>query len=85
LQGKQNTIFFIEENMATWAVKKDDGNETNERLIKRWKRQMNNSRVMLNVRNGRYFKKALTKRQVREGAVIADAYRNENKRKAFYA
>lgn len=71
--------------MATWAVKKDDGNETNERLIKRWKRQMNNSRVMLNVRNGRYFKKALTKRQVREGAVIADAYRNENKRKAFYA
>jgi len=71
--------------MATWAVKKDDGNETNERLIKRWKRQMNNSRVMLNVRNGRYFKKALTKRQIREGAVIADAYRNENKRKAFYA
>ncbi len=71
--------------MATWAVKKDDGNETNERLIKRWKRQMNNSRVMLNVRNGRYFKKALTKRQIREGAVIADGYRRENKRKAFYA
>ncbi|HIQ56915.1 TPA: 30S ribosomal protein S21 [Candidatus Gracilibacteria bacterium] len=71
--------------MATWAVKKDDGNETNERLIKRWKRQMNNSRVMLNVRNGRYFKKKLTKRQIREGAVISDGYRDENKRKAFYA
>ncbi len=71
--------------MATWAVKKDDGNETNERLIKRWKRQMNNSRIMLRIRNLRYFKKPRTKRQIREAAIIASQYRAENKRKAFYA
>lgn len=71
--------------MATWAVKRDDGNETNERLIKRWKRQTNGSRIMPVVRNGRYQKKKLTKRLIRQAAIKADQYRDENKRKAFYA
>ena len=71
--------------MTTWVVKKYDEGETNERALKRWKRQTNNSRIMLSVRNGRYFKKALTKRQIRERAIVANKYRQENKRKAFYA
>ena len=71
--------------MATWAVKRDDGNETNERLIKRWKRQANGSRIMPLVRGLQRFKKKLTKRLVRQAAQKAGDYRAENKRKAFYA
>ncbi len=71
--------------MATWAVKRDDGNETNERLIKRWKRQANGSRIMPLVRGLQRFKKKLTKRLVRQAAQKAGSYREENKRKAFYA
>jgi len=71
--------------MATWAVKRDDGNETNERLIKRWKRQANGSRIMPLVRGLQRQKQKLTKRLVRQAKIVGDKYRTENKRKAFYA
>lgn len=78
-----NSILYF--SMAVWAVKRDDGNETNERLIKRWKRQVNGARVMNSIRSKRYQKQAPTKRLVREAAIKRSEYQDENKKNAFYA
>lgn len=71
--------------MAVWAVKRDDEGETNERLLKRWKRQCNGARVMNPIRAGRYQRKAATKRVVRQGAVIRTQYQEEAKKRAIYS
>jgi ribosomal protein S21 len=71
--------------MAVWAVKRDDGNETNERLIKRWKRQVNGSRVVNSIKFNRYQKKGMTKRLVREAALKRSEYQEKNRKEMFYA
>lgn len=78
-------IFFTIFTMAVWAVKREDGNETNERLIKRWKRQINGARVVNTIRNGRYQKKDDTKRLVRESAIKRSENQEKNKKAMFYA
>jgi len=71
--------------MAVWAVKRDDEGETNERLLKRWKRQCNNARVMNPIRYNRYQKKAPTKRVVRQGAIIRTQYQEEAIKRTIYS
>ena len=71
--------------MAVWAVKRDDSNETNERLIKRWKRQCNGARVVNKIKFNKYQKQDATKRLVREAAIKRGEYQDRNKKAAFYA
>jgi ribosome recycling factor len=70
--------------MAVWAVKRDDLGETNEKLIKRWKRYFNNSKVLNKVRSLKYHAKKITKRLQRNYKIVSDSYRAENKRLEFY-
>lgn len=70
--------------MAVWAVKRDDQGETNEKLIKRWKRYFNNSKVMNQVRGLKYHTAKVTKRIQRKYKIVSDRYRAENKRLEFY-
>ena len=71
--------------MAVWAVKRTDGNETNERLIKRWKRQVNGARVVNPIKFNKYQKKKLTKRLIRESALKRTEYQKRNEKEMFYA
>ncbi len=71
--------------MAVWAVKRDDANETNERLIKRWKRQVNGARVLNEIKRARYHKKGMTRRVERAAALKRSEYQEVAKKNAFYA
>ena len=76
---------FKENSMAVWAVKREDGNETNERLIKRWKRQVNGARVVNPIKFNKYQKQKLTKRLTREAALKRSEYQEKNRKEMFYA
>lgn len=65
-----------------YAVKKQ--NESNERLMSRFKKIIQRSRIMELKRN-RYFKKKLTKTQIREAAVKRSFYRKKRERAKFYS
>jgi len=71
--------------MAVWAVKRDDANETNERLIKRWKRQVNGARVLNEIKRNRYQKKPTTDRVGRAAALKRSEYQETARKNAFYA
>ena len=71
--------------MAVWAVKRDDMNETNERLIKRWKRQVNGARVVNAIKWNKYQEQKDTKKITREKALKRSANQQKNKKAMFYA
>jgi len=71
--------------MAVWAVKREDGNETNERLIKRWKRQVNGARVVNPIKFNKYNKQKLSKRLTRQAALKRSEYQEKNRKEMFYA
>lgn len=71
--------------MAVWAVKRDDANETNERLIKRWKRQVNGARIINAIKWNKYQAQDDTKKITREKAVKRSANQDKNKKAMFYA
>lgn len=65
-----------------YAVKKQ--NESNERLMSRFKKVVQRSRIMEGKRK-RYFKMKPTKKQVREAAVKRSYYRAKRERAKFYS
>jgi len=69
--------------MAVWALKRD--NETNEKLIKRWKRQVNNARIMQKIRDERYQKGDPSKRVVRIAAIKRSGFQEKRRKEQFYA
>ena len=68
--------------MAVWAIKKKT--ETNERLIKRWKRQTQNARIMQKVREDKFHKGTKTKIRIREEAISREGYRAKREKERFY-
>ena len=68
--------------MAVWAIKKKT--ETNERLIKRWKRQTQNARIIQKVREDKFHKKQKTKRRIRDEAISREKYRAQREKEKFY-
>ncbi|MCT4591956.1 MAG: 30S ribosomal protein S21 [Candidatus Gracilibacteria bacterium] len=68
--------------MAVWAVRK--GSETNEKLIKRFKKQTQRARVIYKVRNNRYHEGVKTKRRVRDEAISREEYRAVREKEKFY-
>ncbi len=65
-----------------YAIKKP--NESNERLMSRFKKVIQRSRVM-EVKRNRYFADKLTKTQVRTAAVIREMHRKKRERAKFYS
>jgi hypothetical protein len=69
--------------MAIYAVK--NGSESNERLVNRWKQQIQESRITKKLRSTARFLKHPTKRLIRMTAVKRDEYRNKNSKQKFYS
>lgn len=58
--------------------------ESVDRLISRFNKKVQGSRVILEVKNRRYRKKPLTKRLVRQAAVMRDHYRAKRDKMQYY-
>lgn len=58
--------------------------ESNERAITRFNKKVQASRKLLQIKNDRYHKKALTKRKARMAAVMREHYRSQKEKNKFY-
>ena len=58
--------------------------ESVDRLISRFNKKVQGSRVLLEVKNRRYHKKPKTKRLVRQAAVVRDQYREKRNKMQYY-
>ena len=68
--------------MSVWAVAKKG--ENNEKLMKRFKQQVQSARIILVVRTSKYHKKKKTKRRVRQEAVMASKFRAIREKEKLY-
>lgn len=66
-----------------YAIKK--ANESNERLISRFKKVVQRSRVLMDTKQHRYFEREARKRYVRQAAVKRDHYRKKRTKEQFYS
>ena len=71
---KKKVNFFVAE----------DAKESSEKRVSRFKQWFNRSRVGQLVKEGRYRKKDATKREIRDGAIVREKYREEHERKKYY-
>lgn len=69
--------------MAIYAVKK--GSESNERLMNRFKKQVQGARFMKTLREKMRFRSHHTKRQVRLRALKREEFREKNRKAKFYS
>ena len=69
--------------MAIYAVKK--GSESNERLMNRWKKQVQNTRLTKILQAKMRYKKEPSKRLTRLAALKREHYRAKNKKQKFYS
>jgi hypothetical protein len=61
-----------------------DAQESSEKRVARFKQWFNRSRVGNLLKERRYRQKALTRRQVRDAALVREAYRAERERNKYY-
>ncbi len=66
-----------------YAIKKQ--NESNERLISRFKKVVQRSRIIMDAKKGRYHKQKPSKKYVRESAVKREFYRKKRTKEQFYS
>jgi ribosomal protein S21 len=66
-----------------YAIKK--ANESNERLISRFKKVVQRSRILLDAKRHRYQEREPRKRFVRNAAIKRDNYRKIRTREQFYS
>lgn len=64
--------------MIVYTIKND--NESNEKLILRYKKMFFQTRVANKLRNGRYATRPLSARKIREKAIIRQVYRDINEK-----
>ena len=64
-----------------YAVRKD--NESNEKLLLRYKKLFFGSRIVTKLKKERYAIKGLKKRKTREKAIVTNAYRELNAKVYF--
>jgi hypothetical protein len=64
--------------MITFGIKNKW--ESNEKLILRYKKLFFQTRIANKLKNERYWNKTLTKRKIREKAIIRGKYRELNKK-----
>ena len=65
-----------------YAVRKE--NESVDKLINRFKKQVQGTRLLLQVRKGRYHQKKLNKKKIREAAVVREMHRDEKAKRMYY-
>ncbi|MBD3270644.1 30S ribosomal protein S21 [Candidatus Peregrinibacteria bacterium] len=58
--------------------------ESVDRLIARFNKKVQSSRILLLVKSRRYFQRPVTKRHVRQAAIMRDHYRNKKDKLRFY-
>jgi ribosomal protein S21 len=58
--------------------------ESQERLISRFNKKVQSSRILLEVKARRYRKKKLTKRLVRQSAIMREHYRSKRQKEQYY-
>lgn len=58
--------------------------ESVDRLISRFNKKVQGSRVILEVKNRRYYKKTSTKRLVRQAAIKREYYRAQKDKMQYY-
>lgn len=68
--------------MPIYAIRK--ANESQDRLINRFKRQVQQSRLLAKVKSARFQGRKKTKRQVKTAAIMREFYRTQRRKKAFY-
>lgn len=68
--------------MAVKAYK--NSKESADRLISRFNKKVQASRILLEVKSRRYNEKKKTKRLVRQAAVMREAYRAKRKKEQYY-
>jgi ribosomal protein S21 len=66
-----------------YAIKKQ--NESNERLISRFKKVVQRSRVIINSKKHRYHEQKPRKRYIRQSAVKREFYRAKRAKEQFYS
>ena len=66
-----------------FGVRKDKKDESNDKLLRRFKRGMKEARYLLFMKKSRYHKRSLRKREIRNAALSRDRYR-EIRRKQSY-
>jgi len=69
--------------MAIYAVKK--GSESNDRLMTRFKKQVQEARFMKTLRERMRFKKKPTRRLARIRALVREENRRTNQKSKFYS
>jgi ribosomal protein S21 len=69
--------------MAIYAVRK--GSESNDRLMNRFKKQVQESRLIKKLRDCRRYKKKGSKRLIRKKALKREWYRGKNTKQKFYS
>jgi ribosomal protein S21 len=69
--------------MAVHAHKK--GDESNDRLLQRWKKQVQETGILKTLRERSVFCKKPTRRLVRRRALKREEYRGKNRKKQFYS
>lgn len=69
--------------MAIHAHRK--GEESNDSLLQRWKKQVQNTGLMKVLRTRSNFTKQPSKRMVRQSAIKREEYRAKNRRNQFYS
>ena len=69
--------------MAVYALKK--GDESNDRLQSRFKKQVQEARLVPKLRERRTHKRPLTKRLQRIRALKREEYRTERKKNQYYS
>jgi ribosomal protein S21 len=69
--------------MAVYAIKR--GEESNDRLQSRFKKQVQEARFVKVLRDRKYRKKALTRRLQRIRALKREGFRAQNKKNQFYS
>lgn len=60
-------------------------NESNEKLISRWKKKTQQAGLVKEIRSVRYFKRKDSRTKKREGAVVREDYRAKRKAAKFYS
>ena len=59
--------------------------ESNEKLIGRWKKKTRQARVVQEVRAKKHFKKSTSKTKEKKSAIVREKYRTERKKNRFYS
>ncbi len=62
---------------------KKNAKESNEKLVQRFQKKVQGSRILLQAKERMYFKKPMKKRQIRKKAMMREKYRAEREKKKY--